>query len=435
MTLRTHPKRILSATVGALLLTTLLPSAAHATEPTDPGLRSALARAAIPTAPCDPDGTTSADEDLALELRDVVGGHYIGVIDAYQVSCARMVVTAVRQRDMPRRAAVIAIATTIVEANIRNYSLRVDLTSLGLFQQLDSWGSEAQRLNPIWATNAFLDKMVREYPGNSWLDRPVGEVAQRVQVSAFPDRYQTQAGHADKIVDAVWDYATDHRPASVSGDARADLLVHGHDGQIGLRVGTGNGFRDEGRITGGWGLWVTGEGDDLGRLHFADVNGDGKKDLIQNAKNGEIHVRRGTGGAFGAPDKVSEGWGLWVTGEGNNLGRLHFADVNGDGKADLIQNGRNGEIAVRRGTGGSFGTPETVSFGWGLWVTGKGNNLGVLHFADVTGDGKADLVENGKNGQLNARRGTGTSFGAPDQLSTGWGRWVNGDDLGRLYFA
>jgi hypothetical protein len=279
--------------------------------------------------------------------------------------------------------------------------------------------------------------------------------------------------------------------SSVSGDARADLLVHGHDGRIGLRTGTGNGFQDKGQITGGWGQWVTGDGDNLGRLHFADINGDGKKDLIENGKNGEINARRGTGTSFGTPEQLSKGWGLWVTGKGNNLGVLHFADVTGDGKADLIENGRNGEINVRRGTGTSFGTPQTVSRGWGLWVsgdgddlgvlhfadingdrkadliqngkngeirvrrgtgtsfggsdllsdgwglwvTGKGNNLGVLHFADINGDGKADLIENGKNGQINVRRGTGTWFGTPDQLSTGWGRWVNGDDLGRLYFA
>ena len=57
-------------------------------------------------------------------------------------------------------------------------------------------GQPAQRLNPTWATNAFLDKMIRLYPNNSRRTAPIGEVRQAVQVSAYPDRYQPQAGDA-----------------------------------------------------------------------------------------------------------------------------------------------------------------------------------------------------------------------------------------------
>ena len=93
-----------------------------------------------------------------------------------------MVVAAVHNRDLQPRAAVVAITTTIVESSIQNISDEVDHDSLGLFQQRASWGSAAQRLDPAWATNAFLDRMVRLYPNESWASAPVGEVCQTVLV-------------------------------------------------------------------------------------------------------------------------------------------------------------------------------------------------------------------------------------------------------------
>ncbi|MBC6471410.1 hypothetical protein HKK74_38930, partial [Actinomadura alba] len=127
-----------------------------------------------------------------------------GFMSAYRVSCARMVVNAVKARGLHSRAAVIAITTTIVESSIDNISEELDHDSLGLFQQRASWGNRTQRLDPTWATNAFLNKMLNEYPNNTWMTAPVGEVCQTVQVSAFPERYQPQAGDGQIIVNALW---------------------------------------------------------------------------------------------------------------------------------------------------------------------------------------------------------------------------------------
>ncbi|GIJ48422.1 hypothetical protein Val02_53080 [Virgisporangium aliadipatigenens] len=49
-----------------------------------------------------------------------------------------------------------------------------DHDSLGIFQQRANWGSAADRLNPAWATNAFLDKMQRLYPNLSWQSAQTG---------------------------------------------------------------------------------------------------------------------------------------------------------------------------------------------------------------------------------------------------------------------
>ncbi len=90
-------------------------------------------------------------------------------------------------RGMPARAATIAIATAIQESKLRNLTVG-DRDSVGLFQQRPSqgWGTVEQILDPVYATNAFYDRLARV---SDYTDRPLTEVAQQVQRSAYPDAY------------------------------------------------------------------------------------------------------------------------------------------------------------------------------------------------------------------------------------------------------
>jgi ribosomal protein S11 len=94
------------------------------------------------------------------------------------------------KRDLPPRAATIANATAIVESKLQNLKFG-DLDSLGLFQQRPSqgWGTQAQILDPVHATNAFYDALVKI---NGYQSMPIAQVAQDVQHSGFPQAY---AGH------------------------------------------------------------------------------------------------------------------------------------------------------------------------------------------------------------------------------------------------
>jgi hypothetical protein len=112
-------------------------------------------------------------------------------------------------RELPARAATIAIATAAQESKLRNIDYG-DRDSLGLFQQRPSqgWGTPEEVMDPVYATNAFYDVLVSI---EGYEDLPVTDAAQRVQRSAFPDAY---AGH-ERMARAFASALTGYTPASL----------------------------------------------------------------------------------------------------------------------------------------------------------------------------------------------------------------------------
>src|SRR5438105_14823088 len=67
-----------------------------------------------------------------------------------------------------------------------------------------------------------------------------------------------------------------------------------------------------------------------GQAQYADVNADGRADLILQTGDNGFYVSLSTGSSFTAP-------ALWVQHGGTFLaGPAQYPDVNGDGPADLI---------------------------------------------------------------------------------------------------
>ncbi|WP_433720660.1 hypothetical protein ACQP2Y_36340 [Actinoplanes sp. CA-051413] len=377
------------------------------------------------TVACDPAGVTGRDNDLARQLNPQLTGQLRNKLTGYKISCARMIVEAVRARNLPLHAATIAVTTTIPESAIENISQEVDHDSLGLFQQRASWGTRAQRLNPTWATNAFLGKMLSLYPNGSWQNAVVGDVCQRVQVSAYPARYQPEAADGARIAAALWRTRGD----SLSGDPHAEVISK--DSGV-LRARYNNGIN--GDLTVRWGdpvqIGAGWTGAD-GGVYFADISGDGFAEVIRksdgklfayynNGINGDLTVR------WGDPVQIGSGW----TGADS---AVYFADISGDGFAEVIRkdsgklfayynNGINGDLTVR------WGDPVQIGAGW----TGAD---GAVYFADISGDGFAEVIRkdsgklfayynNGINGDLTVR------WGDPVEIGSGW----TGAD-GAVYFA
>jgi hypothetical protein len=114
-------------------------------------------------------------------------------LSAQQMKVARKIVAEGERRGVPRPVIKVALATALVEANLLNPNYG-DATSLGAFQQQNSWGSPRQRTNVRYAAGKFYDQAVPLFHHGV----RGGALAQAVQRSAFPGRYGprlSEAGH------------------------------------------------------------------------------------------------------------------------------------------------------------------------------------------------------------------------------------------------
>jgi hypothetical protein len=111
-----------------------------------------------------------------------------------QASNAAAITAIAVQRDLPPRAATIAIATAMQESKVRNVRFG-DRDSLGLFQQRPSqgWGTAQQILNPEYSTNRFYDALVKV---DGYDDMDIAQAAQAVQRSAAGGAYAQHESQA-----------------------------------------------------------------------------------------------------------------------------------------------------------------------------------------------------------------------------------------------
>ncbi|WP_218041823.1 hypothetical protein, partial [Acrocarpospora macrocephala] len=225
---------VLAALLGGFLSTGIGSASAQVPDPTPtagipgaagPPVPAAIA-ASIPYAACAPDGETGTDTAIADQVRPQMNGARLGTsVNAYNVSCARIITTTTKNRNLDKRAAVIAVTTAITESTLHNYTVAVDHDSLGLFQQRPSqgWGTSDQLTDPVYATNAFLNAMLRKFPNNSWMSGDIGSICQTVQVSAVPDAYAKEVHDAQLLVDALWTMEPPSTPPTGASGMRADF--------------------------------------------------------------------------------------------------------------------------------------------------------------------------------------------------------------------
>ncbi|WP_059387482.1 hypothetical protein, partial [Arthrobacter sp. Hiyo1] len=132
-----------------------------------------------------------------------------------QAANAALITAIAVQRGLPPRAATIAVATAMQESKLRNigHGDEVGPDSRGLFQQRPSqgWGTEAEVMDPAYATNAFYDHLVK-IPGYETM--AITDAAQAVQHSAYPQAYAQQepmgrayasalTGHSERALDCT----------------------------------------------------------------------------------------------------------------------------------------------------------------------------------------------------------------------------------------
>jgi murein DD-endopeptidase MepM/ murein hydrolase activator NlpD len=148
-----------------------------------------------------------------------------GPLDAEQTKNAASIILAGQQMNVPTRGWVIAIAVAMQESNLRVLanpavpeSLALphdgsgeDHDSVGLFQQRPSWGTTKDLMDPVASAKKFYAKMLQI---KGWTGMALTDVAQIVQVSAFPDAYAKWENESDSVVNSL-----------TNGAARASLTA------------------------------------------------------------------------------------------------------------------------------------------------------------------------------------------------------------------
>jgi hypothetical protein len=140
--------------------------------------------------------------DVPAEGSCTVDGGTV-TVSAEQARHATTIARVARDRGLPDRAVVIALATAQQESGLRNLDYG-DRDSLGLFQQRPSqgWGTPEQVQDPVYAAGKFYDGLV-QVPG--WDTGRLTDVAQRVQRSGYPEAYQKHQAMAEELTAALTD--------------------------------------------------------------------------------------------------------------------------------------------------------------------------------------------------------------------------------------
>jgi hypothetical protein len=128
------------------------------------------------------------------------------------------------KRGLPARAATIALATARQESKFRNLRYG-DRDSQGLFQQRPSqgWGTVKQVRDPVHATNAFYDALVKV---DRYRALQITDVAQQVQRSAYPQAYADHEQEGRVYASAL----TGNSPAALTCTLSPDGVPAGRAG-------------------------------------------------------------------------------------------------------------------------------------------------------------------------------------------------------------
>ncbi|WP_307806365.1 hypothetical protein [Streptomyces sp. FH025] len=124
-----------------------------------------------------------------------------GTLELPQAANAATIAAVSRSRGLPDRATAISLATAMQESKLRNLA-GGDRDSIGLFQQRPSmgWGTPEQIADPVYATNKFLDGLVK-VPGYTRI--PLTDAAQAVQKSGYPQAYAKHETKATLLTSAL----------------------------------------------------------------------------------------------------------------------------------------------------------------------------------------------------------------------------------------
>ncbi|WP_262562546.1 FG-GAP-like repeat-containing protein [Acaryochloris sp. CCMEE 5410] len=214
--------------------------------------------------------------------------------------------------------------------------------------------------------------------------------------------------------------------ADVNGDNRADIIGFSNngvfvalgqtDGTFGSLIAANANFT---RATG----WNS--NDSLPR-RVADVNGDNRADIIGFSNNGVFVALGQTDGTFGSLIAANANFTPATGWNSNDSLPRQVADVNGDNRADIIGFSNNGVFVALGQTDGTFGPAIAANANFTRATGWNSNDRLPRQVADVNGDGRADIVGFSNNGvfvalgQTDGTFSTATLANANFTPATGW---------------
>jgi hypothetical protein len=209
--------------------------------------------------------------------------------------------------------------------------------------------------------------------------------------------------------------------ADVNGDGQADIVGFGNAGAY-VSLSTGSGYTAPS-------LWVANYGYDAGgwRVNrhpreLADVNADGRQDIV-GFGNAGAYVSLSTGSGYTAPSLWVDNYG-WDDGWRSSRHPRELADVDGEGRDDIVGFGNAG-VYVSLSTGSGFTGPSLWVDNFG-WDDGWRVNRHPRYLSDVNGDGFLDVVGFGDAGVYVSINLDGEDFDDPELWVDNYGYSAGG---------
>lgn len=293
---------------------------------------------------------------------------------------------------------------------ISSTNIRVSKYTSGAFQPSTIWSTGVLTTGAGWNTTSFTrttgdfngdgkQDIIGMGPGGVWVGISNG-------TNAFTfTNWSTDFANTNNTTDEWANSKSVRVVADVNHDGKDDIVGFGNAATYrALSTGTAFGAKAQWH----WDYCNNNGYNNAQHIRMvADVDGDGDSDIVAFGA-GAVYASINNGGVISSTITLladmcsNQGWSMTHV--------RCLADIDGDGDLDIIGFGNEG-VLVSKNTSWSCATPEYWTYQFGN-STRAGNwsfNQHVRMMADVNGDGKSDVVAFGENG-MDVVLSTGTYF-------------------------